>query len=585
MLHYYTFKQFFPNAQGRLGHDHSYNFPLLLDGYYWFLKNGFFSIPWFTPSFCGGMPLFANPATFYLSFPQYMSFFVDPLSSIKLTFILFAGIGFWGTFCLLTHIFRTRVWTALLGATLFLFNGFYTYRLIIGHLEFHAFMLVPLFAYFLLKPKRTRTIPWSWLPARDMIINVLLLTYMFYSGMTQMIIPSMISVIAIAFILGISGNPHFDFKSFSFKFVLIGVFSLCLSASKLVGALSFLSHFPRTSYLLPGVEGVIKLFVLVSKILALGGVSVVSQEGLTNNQWLMSRHEYEFGITIVPFLIIGSGLLSAIWTIRSFRGLRIKSCFYCFGLLLLLLIPFLLNFYSPAWNQVLKNIPIVQNLSSLLRWFIIYIPIVILLAALAMEKTPWLSRHGQFVALAGISMILFLNMTTEKGFYHNEEYEVKPILEAYAHAKISQKPPTINNIAASLNEKGKTKFSLGRNNAIVQGYSQIICYEPMFGYRLEFLPFKTIRIGPTLLENDGLLNIKNPACYLYPRENQCTPGDQFRVDQKKEAENFINFQPFQYEISTAQKVANWLNLGTLAIAILALAAYCIFKIRLMLQSL
>jgi len=30
----------------------------------------------------------------YLSLPQFLSFFLDPLSSIKLTFFLFAGFGF-----------------------------------------------------------------------------------------------------------------------------------------------------------------------------------------------------------------------------------------------------------------------------------------------------------------------------------------------------------------------------------------------------------------------------------------------------------------------------------------------------------
>jgi hypothetical protein len=40
---------------------------------------------------------------------------------------------------------------------LFLFNGFYAYRIIIGHLTFHPIMLVPWLAFVLLPGRRPRT--------------------------------------------------------------------------------------------------------------------------------------------------------------------------------------------------------------------------------------------------------------------------------------------------------------------------------------------------------------------------------------------------------------------------------------------
>src|SRR3972149_9515337 len=86
-IHYLIFMQFFPNEHGKLGHDYAYNLPLLLDGYYWYLHNGFWSVPWFTPSFCGGMPLIANPATFYFSVPQFLTFFINPLTAVRTTFL------------------------------------------------------------------------------------------------------------------------------------------------------------------------------------------------------------------------------------------------------------------------------------------------------------------------------------------------------------------------------------------------------------------------------------------------------------------------------------------------------------------
>ncbi len=580
VLHYFIFSQFLPNANGKLGHDHSYNFPLLLDGYYWFLNNGFLTVPWFTPSFCGGMPLLANPATFYLSLPQLFSFFINPLSSIKLTFILFAGIGFWGFYWLLHRIFHTHVWTALLGGTLFLFNGFYAHRFIIGHMEFHSFMLVPLVAYLLIKPIQTERIHWRWHLGRDVIMGALLISYMFYSGMTQIIIPTMMVVILIGLIQGILESPHFNLKWFSIKFAFASIFSLSLSASKLVGALSFLSSFPRDTYLLPGVDGVFKLILLAGKILTFGGIYIAPEEGLSNNQWPMGRHEYEFGLTVVPFVIIGLGLLFSIPSLRAAvrQHIQLKSCLYLFFITFLLMIPLLLNFYSPAWNQVLKSIPIVQNLSNLLRWFIMYIPTIALLTAVAIEKSDWFKRQRRLVVLISIGIIIVLNVTTERDYYHSETYDPNPILGAYARTKIKRTPPTISHIIVYENAAGEIVRPLFRNDALINGHSQLLCYEPIFGFRLEFFPFKTIRPDPTLSANGEVLNLKNPACYLYPKENQCVPGDHFRVDQKQEAQKFINFRPFHYEISTAQKIANLLNLAALWSVILFGGGYCFFII-------
>jgi len=67
---------------------------------------------------------------------------------------------------------------------------------------------------------------------------------------------------------------------------------------------------------------------------------------------------------------------------------------------------------------------------------------------------------------------------------------------------------------------------------------------------------KDLHRGAVRDVRDGHYNIKNPACYVFPRENNCEPGEHFRVDQKAEMENFIAYRPFHFEISTTQKIAN-----------------------------
>ena len=574
-IHYLIFSQFFPNAQGKLGHDYQYNLPLLLDGYYWFLNNGFLSVPWFTPSFCGGMPLLPNPATFYVSTAQFFTFFVDPLTSVRLSLLLFAGLGFWGFYLLLSRIFKTGIWTALLGGTIFLFNGLYAYRFVVGHMEFHAFMLTPLVAFLLLKGESTTDQRLRrWHVARNIVCCSLLVSYAFMSGMTQLIVPSLIAAMVAALVAKLESGHEVDLKQALLRLILAGVGALGLSAAKLVAAMSFLGNFPRDSYLLPGVDSLGKLLSLIVESLSMGGIGIDSQSVIANSQWSLDRHEFEFGLTLVPFLLITAGVLLNFrhWRQGAAKIFCARQLPYLTLTVFLLAIPLLLNYYSPSWNHFLKTIPFIKNLSNFFRWFIIYIPFLVIMAALAVEKTGILHQFSPYVAAIGMLLVVTQNLLTDKEFYHAQPYDPYAIVAAYQETQGKGHPPVISRQVVSQDEFGQSTLAMGRNDALAKGGSQLLCYEPMFGFRLEFLPFKSIHPGPVLAESDGLLNLKNPACYLYPDENRCTPGDHFRVDEKGSAEQFISFHPFPYKKSGLQQAADWLNmLFLLALPALAIA--------------
>lgn len=576
ITHCIVFSQFFPNAQGKLGHDYQYNLPLLLDGYYWFLANGFWSVPWFTPSFCGGMPLMANPATFYVSAAQWFTFVVDPLNAVRLTFFLFAALGFWGMYFLLRRVFVTSRWSALLGGGIFLFNGLYGWRMVVGHMEFHAFMLTPGIGYFLLKKEPAGFGRRAWLVARNVICTSLMLSYAFMSGMTQLIVPSLIAVVAIAGLAWLTPGVNVDFAEFLFRLTGAGLGAIGLSASKLVASLSFLANFPRDSYLLPGVDGLGKLIFFIVEMLSVGGAYVDADSMIANSQWSLGRHEFEFGLTVVPFVLMGLGLLLASgWRRVGITVIDRRKLPYLLLCLLALSIPLALNYYSPSWNQFLKTVPLIKNLSNFFRWLIIYIPFIVILAALAVEKTPLLARFGPYVVGASLALVVVQNISTDTAYYHDQPYDPEPVVAGYWQTRDSGRPPTVSTLVVSRDDAGQPALTQARNDVLIHGQSQLLCYEPMFGFRLEFFPFKSIQPGPTLAERDGLLNLKNPACYLYPQENSCTPGDHFRTDQRGAAERFVNFQPFPYHLSRWQRLADNLNrLCLFAVLLFALAYGC-----------
>jgi hypothetical protein len=111
-----------------MGHDYAMTMPNLMAGYYWFLKNGSFAVPWFSPGECGGVPFIADPAVGYHAFPQWATFVLGPIAAMRLTFAVFALLGAIGFFVLMRGPFRASECAALTSAVLFLFSGFYTYR-------------------------------------------------------------------------------------------------------------------------------------------------------------------------------------------------------------------------------------------------------------------------------------------------------------------------------------------------------------------------------------------------------------------------------------------------------------------------
>lgn len=208
--HFALLGPFFPNASGGIGNDYSYFLPHLLDGFFWFRENGPFAVPWFTPSFCAGMPKFPNPQALYFSFPQLATLLTDPLTALKLTSVAFFALGFWGFHLLLRRCFGCSRATALLGGTLFLFNGMSAARLLVEHLTFHAFMLSLLLCYLLLRPLRADTgdaADARWRAGRDVALAGLVIAYTATTGLPHVLLPLLLATLAVA-LLRLVADPE-----------------------------------------------------------------------------------------------------------------------------------------------------------------------------------------------------------------------------------------------------------------------------------------------------------------------------------------------------------------------------------------
>ena len=115
-------------------------------------------------------------------------------------------------------------------------------------------------------------------------------------------------------------------------------------------------------------------------------------------------------------------------------------------------------------------------------------------------------------------------------------------------------------IATDKNGNKRVVQSTKFDHIFTQGSSNALCYEPIFGYRLEALQKDQLRISEiNIPDKDGFLVLKNPACYVYPAENECRPGMHFMVTEWDRVKRFVNQQDFDARVSMHRLILNWLG--------------------------
>ncbi len=586
IAHAAIYLPYLPSQDGYLGPDYAYFLPQLLAGAFWFQNNGLFAVPWFTPAFCGGIPFYPNPQTLYYSLPQFLTFAVGPVQALQVTFVVFAAAGLAGFHLLLRKCFATSRWTALAGGVLFLFNGVYAYRFLIGHLTFHAFMLAPLVAACILAGSRgdgRRRLLDTWV-----LCGALAFAYMFQSGMVHILPPVILAIVVIALVHGLVFGIHW---APFLRLGLAGGIALGLSAAKLGAALAFIGLFPRDMLPLAGYGSLWQVFIVASTSLFVSPAVYADFQWLLNFAWYPDkhirhgRHELEYGITFLPALLMGLWLIRRIGQGLSGRvffeaSLRKGACVGAIAALLAL--PIVLNLYDPGWNALLKQIPLFRSSFTLTRWFCAYIPVAILLAALAFEYLWRGRRHRAAVALAMIGFVAGMNAATNRDYYaygpgsQYRAYRIEPVATAFVAAGEAAWRPTIDHIDGPSEFINRLGGPLARDDdALASNGSELLCYEPIFGHRLEEFPFQSLRPGPALPANGNILNVKNPACMLYPAQNHCVPGTHFTANERRQAANFLDYKPIAFEMPWWQHAANWINLSLLALVAVGIGISCL----------
>jgi hypothetical protein len=294
----------------------------------------------------------------------------------------------------------------------------------------------------------------------------------------------------------------------------------------------------------------------------------------------MERHEWEYGVSPVAALFIAAWIVvGTLALIRRRPSLPWSRVAAVAGAVLLALVPLLLNWYSPSWNAFLKGLPFFGSSSQLVRWFSAYIPVAVVLAGLALDRMPVPREWRPVLATAGIVALLGWNFAADRSYYAAQLYRPATIESAYALAASSGAVPPVHAIGAVLDAAGHLQMPIDRNDLLTGGVSQLACYQPILGYSLESFPVGSLHSGQAMRVANGVFNVKNPACYLFPAENSCAPGDQFPASAREDVVRFLAYQPFPFAKSVRQSAADWVSRLALLGIVAALAAAATLSLR------
>jgi hypothetical protein len=575
-----TFVDLLISPDGEMGHDYRFFLPALLSGYFWYQTNGPAHIPWFSPSQCGGLPFFGDLQVPYYSAPQFLSLVLPPSAAVAATFLLFAAIGFLGTYGLLRSAFRVTPWPSAAGATFFMFNGFFASRMLIGHLTYHAFMLTPLLAWILLTMPKRNGGDRSWIRiCGHVAAGSLIAGYIVHAGMANI---AVVPLVAIAMVLVLHAAV-FGWRPQPWAAgVLCGAGALAVAAVKLVPSVAFLSRFPRDLYTLPGFGDPLDTLKAAFSSLYLSVSANWAAARLENVSWWLTKHEWEYGVTIVPLVLLVFGLVLRWRKPRHFAGLSLGRSLACAAFVLLGLVPLALNTYGESWNAFLKSLPVIGQSSSHVRMFAVYILPAIIAPALLLDQAAKALPKGSLprISFVAIAAVVTLNAVSDRSYYaKSRTYDARALDLAYFEARDRGEVPAVTQIVA---DSGLQRGDPGwkpRSNAFTEGGSYLNCYQPTFGYRLETFPRKSLAAGLISAIRDGVFNLKNPSCYVFPAENGCAPGDHFTLEQRAALDNFAAYRPFPFKMPWYQTAATWVSISGLCAALAALVAWLMVAIR------
>jgi hypothetical protein len=565
IIHQIIFQNLIIFDNSMVAEDFYFSLPNLIFGKIWYFKNGLFNPPHFIASQGGGIPFYADPQSSYYSVFQIFFILFKISTSLKIIFFLFSLIGFFGTYFLLTKSFKLERYTSLLCATLFIFNGFFVNRFLVGHLFLTYYIFLPFYCFLLFSTVLSKNL---YVQKINLIFSSIIFSSFFFAGASTIIIQSAYSIGIVVLIFYIKYKNYNIFKNFLYSIIL----SLLISLSNISYKIHFYSQFTRE---LGGTTlnnfGSF-LYTFFSSLFFVPDPFFYRENQISIIKTYLSIAELEFGLSVISLILL------IIFFIKIKKFYQRRNVILYFFLFLILIIPSFYIFNFSLITHILEKIPIVGAIWERNRWLLVYVYPIIIINGVLVEKL--FSNKNTLLIIIFIFIPIFQNLTYHK--IRNELYPDKSFKNKAVYS-IANLENFSNSITLQNIYKLKVKYidyiedqnRLDKNEGFISNTSKLFSYSPIFGYHMEKLPIENIikRRSNYFAEikiQDGKFNLFNPVCFLFPKENNCYPGEKLNINQKDNFEKLINYKPINFNISLIQKMANNINVLSIIVLLITL---------------
>ena len=376
----------------------------------------------------------------------------------------------------------------------------------------------------------------------------------------------------------IYNNEKFKIIYNLFFSFLIG---LLISSSKIIASLYFLKNFQR-DYTPIFFKSYYDLIINFFQSFFLFPNTKFNSDIINKLPYKIQIHEIEFGITIVP-LIMFAIFIVCIKKIKLEKISLIKLI-SLLGIFLLIFFTISINIVDSYFGNFFRSLPLIKESWVNFRFIAILILPLIIIPSLMVNKIILKENTIKIFTVLCLSIILLQNYIYDKSLYHKQNYNPKNI-EIFSDDKQKIKNLKIKNIVLIADKYKKPVINIQRNNLFIYEMSPMFCSQPIFGYNLEKMPknfvFDKINkidenffyyTGDPKMIRKNNLNFFNPSCFLFPKENNCKPGDLFLKSQFNELENFLKYKTFKFKISYIQKIFNLISI----VSIIIIFSYIIY---------
>jgi len=517
--------------EGFIGIDYVYFISRLLEGVLFFRVQGL-TPPLYSSWFCGGYPYHADPQVMFYSLPQLFTFFVEPWTAVQATHILLLFVA--GVSC---FMFCRRVlgWPAAIGlfvAFTFAGNGHAQSRLFVGHMTYHTVMLLPAFLLVLM----------------DRRINVLLSTALLgllvalvVNGggnfVAFLIGPSVL--ICALFAWAVGGETVVSPKQMLVRGMCGGLLGALISASKLLANITMAAVKPRP-----------KTFdTLDNPWEALEfGFSQLFYPGLVM-PWQWEIWEYDCALS--P--LVGLGLVLLPFVLLKARPSRTALVFGLSAFTLSLLV-FGFSIGLLAHESWFTELPIIKQMRVNARFMVILMLPATLAAGYTFVNIKLPQRAPLVFGAIALALSFYPGEFKRDTIPHYTSFEkapLKPFWEQLHNAPLEQLK-----IREIVRFERKNDFY-----PVLVGKSNANCYEVFY----KKPPTQRLQPGSVFLESVNAkgvrtLNFMNPACYVYPKENQCLPGFRILTSDRENLELLLSHKNPNWIVPRKQKLADWISL-------------------------